>query len=436
MKTYTRRAVRPRHSGAAALLCGAIAALALTPAKLPAGALATTLSVGEVTGPDKPLDWRSSKTINSPEILTFRWSTTDPDAKGGLWTVKQDGKAAPVATGALQSAPGPGKFAQFSIDFKKFAPAHAPSGGLTYRVTVSSLPSLRAGAEPISTSSAVVIKYVKPGPTTQFDADMGFSFRRIRIELNRLDVGDEDDPTSNDEPYLVIVRFRMRTSIVNGAPRITPGTLQVGAVGTSSHNNLGRSGDNWCDEDDDPYSLPSSSLAITESVPTGQPGWVVGGIYVMFEEDDFKGSTAALMRDRIVREARNAISSLNFANVNSNALTNAIMNKIKDDLVRSLKKLALGAGDFFRALAEAINPNDFGGINVVMAATLPGGTLTMFAGAPPASAAGAIAAASQVAGSRDFALAYPAGDLSAVPWNARYTGKCVFRGKLTTTLVK
>lgn len=421
------------------------------------------LLVGNVTGPDKPLAWRDTKKINSGEIVRFKWTNSEANVTA-RWEVVKAGSVVPVASGPIASVPAPGKEALFSIDFRKFIPAQAPANGQNYDVVVKTYPKqaiartanpprivvrppgggIRATTNrratiiaPKSVSSKATVAYVRPGAPTRFDSDMGFSRRLIRIDLNTLHVGDEDDPSSNDEPYAVMVRFRFRTLFnSDGSVAVQPGTLEVAPVGASCQNNMGRSDDNWSDEDDDPYDVRSANLRVIETVPTGQVGWVVGAVVVMFEEDALAYERSQLMRDKIVEETRKAIESMNFSNVNPNAISDAVKHSIIAQIIGSFKPMFINFVDLIGGIIQAADPDDIAGFNAVIAFTAPGGSLAMTSGQPPANQADLIAQAVPVGGSRGFRLSYPAGDLSMAPGIARYEGQMSLDGVVSTRLLR
>ncbi len=349
-----------------------------------------------------------------------------------------------LASGILSPTPPSGQSREFEIDFRKFLPAQATSAGIRYDVTVSTFKKLaitstggaRGPAVPLSTSPKATVIHVKPGKPVQFDDDMGFSRRNINIQMHTLDVGDEDDPSSNDEPFMVLVQFKFRATIAGGKAKLMPGTLSVRAVGSSAHNNMGRGDDNWCDEDVDPYNLTSANLTVNTDVPTGQPGWVVGAVAVMFEEDAFSDSRAVEMRDLIVTEATKAIQTLDFSNINASAISDPLVARITGQITSSFKILNFGLVNFLKGFAEAIDPDDVAGVNVVVAATMPGGKLRFMAGQPPKTANDLILQSVPVNGPQEFALSYPIGDLSSAPGIARYQGEMTVRGRLTTKLIK
>ncbi len=442
---------RFRGRAAFAGLAGALAVVALAgfatyvSAGAGGGAGSTTLGVGTVQGPDMPLAWKSTATINSQDVLRFQWSFTDQNVGYAKWYVHKGGTSTQIATGDIKHIPAAGKPSQFTINFGGFIPKTAPASGLKYDVTVATFPKVRLIATtgprkppvPLSTSPKVTIAYVRPGKQVMFDDDMGYSRRDIRIELHTLDVGDEDDPLSNDEPYAVMVGFRFRVLVsAAGKASIQPGTLNVWRVGDSCHNNMGYADDDWCDEDDDPYDIRGGNLVVAQSVPTGQVGWVVGAVVVMFEEDAFTRSTAVTMRDKIIEEAKKAIASLNFSNVGTDAISDAVQKKIVGQIKGSFKYLAAGTFSFLSGLAQAMDPDDIAGFNTVIAFTAPGGRLGMTSGQPPATPQDILTKSVPVTGPVSFSLAYPAGDLSKAPGNARYQGQMAIRGTVSTKLVR
>jgi hypothetical protein len=52
-------------------------------------------------------------------------------------------------------------------------------------------------------------------------------FRAVSMGIASLQIHDEDDPLSNDEPYLLAVRFRYRT---DDSGVLVPNTLHVNRV--------------------------------------------------------------------------------------------------------------------------------------------------------------------------------------------------------------
>ena len=72
--------------------------------------------------------------------------------------------------------------------------------------------------------------------------------RGIRSKITSITIGDEDDPLSNDEPYLILIRVRARLlGLATTSPRLDPASISV-SLSMNGQNNLGRSSDNWADE--------------------------------------------------------------------------------------------------------------------------------------------------------------------------------------------
>jgi len=254
--------------------------------------------------------------------------------------------------------------------------------------------------------------------------------KTITIKMLGIRILDEDDPVSNDEPYLINLGFRARIQIAADlSTSIVPNTLSVQNVGSDVHNNLGRSGDNWADEVN---TYGFNTQTFTTTVPSNQAGWVVGVVSVLFEEDGFSNSTANSLRNRIRTEVTSAITALDFTAVDTNRITRAIAAKIMRDINRAGSRLDFGG--IFRGIASAVDPDDFGGVNLVMTMTLPGDSVVMFAGAPPADTTVLPPLTGVPAGAANpttFRLNFPIGALGAVPSNARYKGKCFVAGSVT-----
>jgi len=250
--------------------------------------------------------------------------------------------------------------------------------------------------------------------------------KSIIIRFNQIRIQDEDDPISNDEPYLINIGFRAKVQLSGGKESIAPGTLTTHTIGTPVHNNLGRGGDNWADEVNN-YNFDTQTFVA--SVPRTEAGWAVGVVSVLWEEDGFSDSTANLVRSKIKTAVHNAVQSLSMAGVDTNAITQAIIAKVTHDLGVAAKKFDLGG--IITAIASAADPDDFGGVNVVLAFTLPNNAVMMFAGVPPDNVLSApltnVPANSPVA----FDLGYPVGNLSQIPWRGRFEGKYRVRGNVT-----
>jgi hypothetical protein len=264
------------------------------------------------------------------------------------------------------------------------------------------------------------------------------SVKTLTIKLLSLKILDEDDPMSNDEPYLVHIGFRGRLESAGGNNvRFAPGTLSFSTIGGGPHNNLGRSGDNWADEGGMEYVIDNivevlphqhaGRQAFTTTVPVNQPGWAVGSVIVFFEEDGFSNATAATMRTRIRQQVENAIRNLSMNGIDTNAITNAVTRKVTNDLKTAVEKFDIGG--IIRGVASAADPDDYGGVRIVLAVTTPGGGFSYYAGAPFSNVNNVpITNVSKGTPMSNFEFTFPSGNLSQVPWNARYTGRSRFKG--------
>src|SRR6267378_1010520 len=82
----------------------------------------TTLEVKQAAGEPNP--WDTSRTIQSLQIITLRWSTNVPNAAYGAWEIAPNGmNDQPLAKGTVP-LPQPGQFGQFTIDFAQLQQQH------------------------------------------------------------------------------------------------------------------------------------------------------------------------------------------------------------------------------------------------------------------------------------------------------------------------
>jgi hypothetical protein len=380
------------------------------------------------TGPDVPPNWVRVRPIDQPQTLRFRWRTSHPEAASGRWRVRREGSWGAPVEGSAGNAPNPNSHGFFNIDFSQFAPGAPPTDRIIYHVDVEVRDA--GGTEPVSTTTPVRVVYQASHPPAVTLLDEAVhQWRTIEVHLTTLDYQQKDDDLSNDEPYLILVGFRMRTAVTpQGRVAMVPGTLQVARFGSSTHENL-RTAQNWAGSGKS-YGIHNRGLRIREQLPTGQPGWLVGMVVVFMEEDGWTKSTATVLRDRIVSEARTALQTTNL-DVDATAISDAVVEKISAGVTRALRRLDIGG--LVTGLVEAVDPDDFGGVNVVFAATLPEGRVAVFAGQPPADEA-ELTTGSKImtTANEPFALDCPVGNLSAVPGNARFKGRCTIRGTART----
>jgi hypothetical protein len=253
----------------------------------------------------------------------------------------------------------------------------------------------------------------------------------ITISLNGMDYLAEDDPMSSDEPYLITIGFRFQLTKDQG---LLPHTLDVRPVGGGPQNNLGRSGDNWASKG---RSYSWGGMDWVATVPARRPGWVVGVMAIFMEEDGFSNSTAATMRNSVRDQVEQALRALSFKGYDPNAVGDALVKKVMSDVHRSLRRFDMGG--LIRSVASAVDPDDYGGINMVMAITTHTG-VNIFAGEPPADLANmqltplmtppVLPGRQTATAVHNFSLMYPIGDLSAIPNNARYTGRARINGSV------
>jgi hypothetical protein len=262
--------------------------------------------------------------------------------------------------------------------------------------------------------------------------------KKISIKFTQVLVSERDDPVSNDEPYLINIGFRGRL-IDRGNGTVGFSSLIVNTVGSGPHNNLGRSHDNWAAKSTTWYTIDTSPTvgalehkglqAFTIQVPLNDPGWVIGSIAILMEEDAFVPSTATAMRTKIRDEVDAGLRSLSMSNVNINSITDTVVKKIAHDIVTSMQRLNYGG--IIRGYASMADPDDFGGINVVMAITDFSNGLVYYSGQPFSSVTNLpVQYLPNGVRTANFEVSYPIGDLSSIPVTARYKGRLRLRGIL------
>jgi len=201
----------------------------------------------------------------------------------------------------------------------------------------------------------------------------------------------------------------------------------------NGQNDLGHPEDDWAEEPRT-YPITRVSRGFTAGVPSADVG-LSGVVLVHMEEDSFARETALLVGARVegaVRRAiRKAIVTGAFDGVDVRALTSSIVRRLTSRLLRAVRTANLAG--IVRGLAELAAPDDFGGVAVAGAVT--SGTLAAtFAGSPPTSAADFVAGVTLgPMGCGRVALRYPVGDLSSLPWIARFAGDHVYNASLCTS---
>src|SRR5688572_15078162 len=120
--------------------------------------------------------------------------------------------------------------------------------------------------------------------------------RNIIIRLDEIQINDEDDDITNDEPYLVVVKFRF----LYGSEASTLSVSTVRGRIDSLHHCC-----NWADEGNRYAIAPPH---INEYVPGGEDWWIVGAAIVHMENDAFDNRIVATMstalRDAIDKSIR------------------------------------------------------------------------------------------------------------------------------------
>lgn len=254
---------------------------------------------------------------------------------------------------------------------------------------------------------------------------------QLNINLFSMKCRDEDDLTSHDEPYLVNVGFKAKlVRDATGKGKVDPATIQVFAIGTPGHNNLGQTGDDWAIENKR-YRITGQNFSTTV---LKEPGWIAGIVCAMYEEDMYSDQMAKTFSGRLMGSVRSCLTSLELQNL-------ADLELNFTGIARFVRELQAGILKFFpsifRAFASTINPDDFGGANVVIAATLPNNQVKMFAG--PASAEEKFMNMVDVPrpgggnNAVNFALDFPANSPFFLGFTkpGKYGGSCTFSGYVT-----
>lgn len=251
--------------------------------------------------------------------------------------------------------------------------------------------------------------------------------RGITIDFKSVKCGDEDDPLSPDEPYLIVTKFRFKVEPAGRGIRIVPGTLKVENV-MAGHGSLGSKKDNYTREGRTfkiPKTVPHLAQAV---VPPNEPGWVVGAAVTYMEEDGFSKSTSMVLSKKIRDLVEKSITTMSFTSADTKKLTDAIMKKVAGDLSRSARNLDMGG--IIRGIASAVDPDDYGGTALIVAVTGEGGRVYSFVGNPSDRIETVLGSVRPVTGTVSFTLRFPMGDLRRVPSNARFQGRSSVNGEL------
>jgi len=269
---------------------------------------------------------------------------------------------------------------------------------------------------------AAGVLFVAPEPAQATDIRVGD--KNIIIQLDRLRIRDEDDAFSNDEPYLIAAKFRLRV-------RLNPDlTLSVVVPATVTRVMSGRATIraccNWADEPNS-YALPRA--AINEFVPA-EDGWVVGAVIVHMENDGFDTRLAATVSARTHEAIQAALTSPTLAVPDTRGIPSLLHARILHKIVfgiehQSLAHLASG-------VAAAADPDDFGGVGLVLGVT-SGGRVMMFEGPLDGDPVAAVARARAVEGTTAFSIGFPTRSVqrAKTPDVAKFKGSHILEGRFT-----
>lgn len=251
--------------------------------------------------------------------------------------------------------------------------------------------------------------------------------RNIIIALERIKIRDEDDPFSNDEPYLIVTKFRMRVQFDPSGVLNVVSPAILGRVMTGRYSI--RHGADWAAEPNS-YSLPRGTV-INEWVPGAEDGWVVGAIIVHMENDGFDTRLAAELSRRVFEAVQGALTSPTLEVPD----TSGIAESLHFSVLRKIRTgiLSLNFGGMVRGLAGAVDPDDFGGVGAVLVVTVPGGGAMVFDGPLAGNPASAVTGARPLTGSAEFSIHFPTKNARSAPApdNVKFKGSHLVQGRVT-----
>lgn len=242
----------------------------------------------------------------------------------------------------------------------------------------------------------------------------------IAISIDSIRIQDEDDPLSNDEPYLIVTKIAGRIAS-NGVE-----DLQVDSI-MSGHRSL-RKKENWANEGKT-YRLSEKTPRVAQGlVPANQSGWIIGAIVVHMEKDGFSRRAASTLGNQIRANIRKQLRSLDFRDLDSSDISSAVASEIGRRLERDLKHINVGG--IIRGLTSAVDPDDYGGYYAVLAITGPGNTVFSFVG-QTSDLSSSSSSINLVNDKQDFTLRFPVRSLLGdVSDNARFKGKHRINGTI------
>ncbi|MCS7166613.1 MAG: hypothetical protein NZ914_03140 [Gemmatales bacterium] len=187
----------------------------------------------------------------------------------------------------------------------------------------------------------------------------------------------------------------------------------------SGHNNLGRRNDNWADEVNT-YTLPKNHPRYAQAMfPWGEEYWVLGAVITHVEGDGFAYSTAELLGDKIRDAVETALRDGSFDAADARQLSNVILRKVSRDLSRAAGRFDVGGHHPRSGLCggpRRLRWNASGGRS-----NRPWQPCLPVLGCPPTDAATLSRNTRELGnGTHSLRLKSPAGDLSHLPWNARF----------------
>lgn len=260
--------------------------------------------------------------------------------------------------------------------------------------------------------------------------------RQFSVKLRTMHIDDEDDDLTNDEPYLLMYQFKMRFDLSDDGRTATVDrrSLVVGSFFRNYQNNLGFGSDNWADEEHS-YTFPErADLFLADSVNVNE-SWIFGAVIVLMEEDAFGSDTVRLLSTAIKDELQAKLSGMTPAVGAPDRVANLLLRD-------TLAKISAGnIGGVIGRLLKITQPDDFGGIQVVIATVTPiaiKGRLTdlvlVYSGDLPTSIdpTALLRGITPVTDRALVRLRFPAGDLGRVPGIARYNGALRINGVFRT----
>ncbi len=199
----------------------------------------------------------------------------------------------------------------------------------------------------------------------------------VEFSLNSMRYRDQDDFVGDDEPYMMNISFRAKVIVDGlGNAKTDPATVVVAPVGSRIQNNLGRTDDGWADSGKT-YDIRSGGQLFATTLPQ-EPGWIAGMFCTFWEEDNFSSTQCRLTQNELVRKITAALKTMNLTALNDKTFSQMVGIRLVNDV-----RAAIRLGDFstfLKGIASTVNPDDFGGVNLVIASTYANNSIKAFAG--------------------------------------------------------